>query len=383
MLNTDNTTSKSKPIQPITSQSVLNRLSEEILTNWEAQVRREVTTAGDLLGPALRNSLPIFLNHLSIALSENDPRGLTRESSDMVRMHAGERARESEFGPAQLIQEYQVLRDVVTSLLEKEFKLSENDYETIQKSFDQAIQEALMEFFLVHAELREQFMATLSHDLRNPIGVAKMGAQLICEEAQNISDSKIRDEIIDLSNRIESNMKRADRMIQDLLDASVLRIGERLPIQISQCNLKAVVQEVVSELAEKSRERINVIGETINGFWDCSGIQRALENLIKNAIKYGAADAPITVELSKNSKQVRLSVHNFGNPIPESEQGLIFKTFRRAKVSPSNSQLGWGIGLSLVKAVSESHGGNVQVESTQDAGTTFTMNLPINPENYH
>lgn len=383
MLNTDNPTSTGKPIQPITSQSVLVRLSEEILLKWEARVRTEISSAGDLLGPALRNSLPIFLNHLSIALSENDPRGLSQESSDMVRVHAEERARESEFSPAQLIQEYQVLRDVVTSLLENEFKLSENDYKTIQISFDQAIQEALMEFFLVHAELREQFMATLSHDLRNPIGVAKMGAQIISERSEDITDSEIRNDIIEMSKRIESNMKRADRMIQDLLDASILRIGEHLPIQISQCDLMTITKDVIAELNEKSRERINIIGDSIIGYWDCSGLQRVLENLIKNAIKYGGKDSPITVRLSKNNELIKLSVHNFGNPIPESEQKLIFNPFRRAKVSPSNFQVGWGIGLSLVKAVSEAHGGSVQVESTPEAGTTFTMNLPENPKNYH
>lgn len=361
---------------PVSSYSSLNRLGEEIMSIWEGRVRSEVETAGDLLRPALRDSLPKFLNLLADAMKEKDSRGLMEEASGIVREHAGERARETRFGPPQVIQELQVLREEVTSRLEKELNLSKKDYETIQKTFDQAIQEGLVEFFLVHVKIREQFMATLSHDLRNPIGVAKMGCEVIQDIAQEIRDSNLREDIIGLTNRIIANMKRADRMIQDLLDASILRIGERIPINISKCDLLTIIHDVVTEIDERDRSRIQIIGSPAIGFWDCEGLKRGLENLVKNSIKYGAAETPITIQILKADGRVQVSVHNYGNSISEQDQKLIFHPFARSSSAQTSGLKGWGLGLALVRTVSESLGGSANVKSSKEAGTTFTIDLP-------
>lgn len=360
-----------------TSHLNLNMLSDEIMSIWEERVRDEVDSAGDLLRPTLRDALPKFLGLLADALSEDDSRGLIEAGSDLVREHAGERARETGFGPSQVIQEFQVLKEAVTARLEKEMCLSTIDYETIQKTFDQAKQEALMEFFLVHAELREQFMATLSHDLRNPIGVAKMGAEIIQDVAKEIQDTNTRNDVIGLSNRIIVNMKRADRMIQNLLDASILRIGEKLPISISKCDLFSIAHDVVSELDEREKPRIQIIGSPTIGYWDSEGLKRSLENLVKNSIKYGTEKTPITIQISKNNSRARLSVHNHGNPIADQDQKLIFHPFNRSRSAHSGTQQGWGLGLALVRAVSESLGGSTSVESSKNVGTTFVIELPI------
>lgn len=366
----------------ITSHANLTKLGDEIMSIWEGRVRNEVDSAGELLRPALRDSLPKFLSLLADALNEKDSRGLIEAGSDLVREHAGERARETGFGPSQVVQEFQVLKEALTSRLEKEMHLSTIDYETIQKTFDQAKQEALMEFFLVHAELREQFTATLSHDLRNPIGVAKMGAELIQDIAMEIQDSNIRGDLIGLSARIVTNMKRADRMIQDLLDASVLRIGEKLPITISKCDLFTIAHDVISEIDEQEKPRIQIIGSPSTGYWDCEGLKRSLENLIKNSIKYGAAKTPITIQITRTNDHVRLSVHNHGNPIPAQDQKLIFHPFNRSKSAQSGGRQGWGIGLALVRAVAESLGGSTGVESSEETGTTFFIDLPMDSRSF-
>lgn len=368
--------STTESAKALTSHSSLHKLGEEIMSNWEERVRREVSSAGDLLRPALRDALPKFLSLLGQALSEEGSRGLIHEGSEVVREHAGERARESGFGPAQIIQELQMLREAVTTRLEAELRLSVKDYETIQKTFDQAIQEALMEFFLVHAQLREQFMATLSHDLRNPIGVAKMGAELIQGVAEDIQDPEVRDDLLRLTGRIIANMKRADRMIQDLLDASVLRIGEQLPIKITECDLLSILHEVIAEIEPKESSRIQLIASPMRGYWDCEGLRRGVENLIKNAIKYGAPKTPIIVKIVRADGRVRISVSNEGSPISEQDQKLIFRTFSRTRSSKESGHQGWGLGLALVRAVSESLGGTTIVESSPDSGTTFTIDLP-------
>lgn len=363
-------------LQLVTSRSNLEMLGEEILSIWEDRVRSEVKSASDLLRPALRDALPKFLVFLAEALSEESSRGLFQEASDLVKEHAGERARESGYGPAQIVQEFQALRETVTSHLNRTLKLSEKDLETIQKTFDQAIQEALMEFFLVHASLREQFTATLSHDLRNPIAVSKMGGQLIQELASRVKEADLREHFLRLAGRIVNSMTRADRMIQDLLDASVLRIGEKIPVHISECDLLDIANGVVSEADEREKVRIHVSGSSTKGYWDCDGLRRSLENLVKNAIKYGDTEAPITVKVDRGPGRIYLSVHNQGNPIPEQEHKLIFRAFSRSQLARGGIKPGWGIGLALVRAVAETLGGAVTLVSSQAAGTTFTIELP-------
>jgi signal transduction histidine kinase len=101
-----------------------------------------------------------------------------------------------------------------------------------------------------------------------------------------------------------------------------------------------------------------------------------MENLISNAIKYGAADSPVTVTLQDLSDKVRISVHNFGNPLSDDERTRIFDQFKRSKAAEASGKKGWGIGLTIVRGLTEAHGGSITVESSQETGTTFAVTLP-------
>ncbi|RYZ95093.1 MAG: ATP-binding protein, partial [Proteobacteria bacterium] len=101
------------------------------------------------------------------------------------------------------------------------------------------------------------------------------------------------------------------------------------------------------------------------------------ENLLSNAVKYGDATGQITLSITTEGAQVRTTVHNLGNPIPETERADLFKRYKRAKAAEESSKEGWGIGLALVYGAVSSHGGTIQVESTEEHGTTFTMQMPV------
>lgn len=365
----------------ISAQSSLNKLAEEILSIWEIRVRKELKSATDILHPALLDALPGFLKFLGQALSENKSRGLHEEGSKLVREHAEERARGSEYGPSDIVQELQMLRETVTHHLEKELHLSSKDYETIQKTFDQAIQEALMEFFLVHADLKKQFTATLGHDLRTPLGSSIMAAQIIQKHLEEISEVKTREMVGYMTGKIVSDLKRVDRMIQDFLDAALLQLGDKPTLKITECNLFEIVQEAINEVDEKEKSRIILTGYDVRGYWDGEGLRRAIENLITNAIKYGSEEGPIKINISAQSQYVRLSINNSGEPIPENEKDLIFDAFSRTQSARQGKRPGWGIGLSIVKNVSESLGGTVSVESDKSSGTTFTIEIPQDSRN--
>jgi PAS domain S-box-containing protein len=218
----------------------------------------------------------------------------------------------------------------------------------------------------------DRFVATLSHDLRTPLTAAKMSAQIISRKAGD------PDLVSKSANRIVDNMDRADRMIRDLLDVNRIKAGEKLPLDITECNLRKIISEVLEDLGGLHGDRFvfNPV-EEITGHWSCLGIRRMIENLCNNAIKYGSSRSPVVVNYKKAKGFVDISVHNMGNPISRSDQDKLFEPFARSESALTSSEKGWGLGLALVKGLSEAHGGGISLSSNAEEGTTFTINLPL------
>jgi PAS domain S-box-containing protein len=220
-------------------------------------------------------------------------------------------------------------------------------------------------------DLRERFVSSLSHDLRTPLTAAKMSAQLIPRQPN------LPDKVYSLAAKVKHNIDRADQMITDLLDANRIRAGQGLPVELAPCELRQVVVDTLEDLGTVHGERFELRGEErIQGNWDAGALRRLVENLCNNAIKYGDTTSRVTVSLKQEGEEAELAVHNWGNPIPASEQESLFQYFTRTKSAEASGKRGWGIGLTLVKGVAEAHGGSVQVESSQEKGTTFRVRLP-------
>lgn len=349
---------------------------ENILDEWLRRVKTEVKTADRITNPILVNTIPIFLVGLAEALSEECSRGTATESLNMPQEHGSERARITRYGPDQLIQEYNILRDVIRKCISARTALTDNDESVIQRSFDQAVRESLTAYFLIHNRIREQFVATLTHDLRNPIGAVRMAAELIEDAVNEGATAENLRGIGDLARRISKNVKRADRMIQDLLDASVIQAGEHMRIHIAEGNLKDIVAECLNALSESQAKRVVSDLQSVAGHWDLDALQRSIDNLLNNAFKYGDENHPIDLGLKTVRGRVMISVHNMGNPIPPENMELLFQVFRRAEQAQHSGKQGWGIGLALARSVAEHMGGSLTVESSRETGTTFTMDIP-------
>lgn len=119
-----------------------------------------------------------------------------------------------------------------------------------------------------------------------------------------------------------------------------------------------------------------MIGSSIIGWWSPKDLSRAIDNLLSNALKYGDPSKTITVNITEYKERVTISVHNEGNPIPVAEQEAIFQVYRRAQAARQGRVQGWGIGLPLVRGIAESHGGSIDLESTKEFGTAFTISIP-------
>jgi signal transduction histidine kinase len=219
------------------------------------------------------------------------------------------------------------------------------------------------------AEVREQFVSMLSHDLRNPISAAAVCAQMI---------RRTPDSAAALSEKITTILARADRLIQDLLDVNRIRSGRAIAIELSPCDLAKVLRETVEELSIVHGNRFVVkTEESLPGSWDCGLLRRAVENLAGNAVKYGSPQSPIRITARLEAQTLLLSVQNQGVPIPFDEQKKLFEVYERAISAQRHRTQGWGIGLTLVRGIAEAHGGKVFVESSEERGTTFTLELPV------
>jgi PAS domain S-box-containing protein len=217
---------------------------------------------------------------------------------------------------------------------------------------------------------REKFVMRLSHDLRGPLSIARASVQLIGRNLQpNEKNRRFVDKAI-------LSIDRINKMIGDLLDANRMMGGEKPHLNIQTWDLVRLIQNVCEDFRVLGA-RIDVLTEIneLKGEWDGEGLRRVLENLISNAMKYGDNSFPIEVSIFDLGDKARVQVHNMGEVIKDNDQKSLFDQFRRIESSERRIQ-GWGIGLSLVKGITEAHGGTVGIESYPIAGTTFTVTLP-------
>ena len=219
--------------------------------------------------------------------------------------------------------------------------------------------------------LREQFISALSHDLLNPLTAAKIAAE---RSLQFDGNAEMRGK---LTTKAIEGIDRVDRMIRDFLDATRIRAGAPLPLNISEFDLQDMLTKVISELKPIHGDRFVLQPSApTRGFWDFDALRRAVENLITNGIKYGSPNSPVVIKLVReNDYSVQISVHNQGNYITQSAQTALFSGFSTMKIA-ATGQRGWGIGLVLVRGVAQAHGGTLSVESGPEKGTNFYIQIP-------
>ncbi|HEY9877000.1 MAG TPA: HAMP domain-containing sensor histidine kinase [Leptolyngbyaceae cyanobacterium] len=325
----------------------------------------------------LQNSLPEYLSQLVDELSTKIVRTPAKIKTDKVestrigKKHGHERAGFADYSMTQLIFEYHILRQVIFQVLEEEEPLEMRERDIIIDSIEQAVNDAATQFSQTLQDIQELFMVTLTHDLRGPLNVIKMGTQLTLRRLEQ------GDSHVNITAKMLSAITRLDVMIQNLLDASRLRAGQSLKFQFEECSLDGLVRDVVEDLsfAYGDKNRFVVISdEDIRTKCSRKEIRRVIENLAVNAVKYGTPDTPITLTLQQTETQSSFTVHNEGNPISLDAQSILFQQFRRT--TSAEDQTGWGLGLFLAKSIVEAHQGTIEVESTEDTGTSFIVKLP-------
>ena len=219
-------------------------------------------------------------------------------------------------------------------------------------------------------ELREQFIAVLGHDLRNPLSAITMAATLMQTKAHDPAA------VIASGQRIERSARRMSGLINDVLDFARGRLGSGIGIEFAEtATLGHSLEGVVAELREAHPSREIASDIALDGPVRCDPerIQQLLSNLLGNALAHGLADSPVGVRAWLDGPDVLIEVHNAGEPIPADRLGKVFEPFWRR----SASREGLGLGLYICSQIARSHGGTLTATSSAAQGTIFTARLPI------
>jgi len=219
------------------------------------------------------------------------------------------------------------------------------------------------------SELREQFIAVLGHDLRNPLASIDAGAKLLRRRAAD-------DRTLSIVTSMERSVGRMANLIDNVLDFARGRLGGGLMLNCDDSEpLEPALHQVVAELQSAWPERridtsIDQLGAV---YCDRPRLAQLLSNLLGNALTHGSSDAPIVVEAYRRDDVLHLAVENAGAPIPVATIERLFQPFFRASAAPA--QQGLGLGLYIVSEIARAHGGTLSVVS-DDHVTRFALTMP-------
>jgi signal transduction histidine kinase/FixJ family two-component response regulator len=221
-------------------------------------------------------------------------------------------------------------------------------------------------------EFEQQLVGIVSHDLRNPLAAISMSAGLM-EKKGELSDAQRR-----MVTRINQATERAARMIRDLLDFTKARLGGGIALHPQPTDLKDVVHQVVDEVlvAHSGRHVELDVEPELKGEWDPDRIAQVLTNLLSNALTYSPAGAPVRVVARLDGDSALLKVFNGGAFIPTELLPRLFEPMTRGTLKEGQSSRSIGLGLYIVRDIVRGHGGGVDVVSSPEDGTTFTVRLP-------
>lgn len=220
--------------------------------------------------------------------------------------------------------------------------------------------------------IRRDFVAAVSHELKTPIGALSL-------LAETMQEAEEPDVVLQLAVRIGEEAQRLSRIVDDLLDLSIVESQERPRREPTPVHLLVEeAHDLVRAAAAAAGVPIQIAVPLPEVAVPCDRRQvvSAVRNLLENAVKYSEPGAPVEVEACRDGETVVITVRDHGIGIPRRDLERIFERFYRVDRARSRSTGGTGLGLSIVRHVAAAHGGDVRVESVEGEGSTFELRLP-------
>jgi len=217
----------------------------------------------------------------------------------------------------------------------------------------------------------EIFTGMLGHDLRNPLGAIMTAAQMAVRRSEGGPLEKPLSRIIKSGGRMAT-------MIDQLLDFTRVRVGEGIPLDRQSADLGPLVKQALEELSDAYpswRFSFEYDASESAGVWDADRIVQVFSNLIANAVQHGTPDPGVSVRIDGSARDaVSVRIHNMG-VVPAEILPRLFEPMAGGDRRRDNSR-GLGLGLYISREIVNAHGGSIEVETCQRAGTTFTVRLP-------
>lgn len=377
----------------MTLSDFITRHMEEILAEWEDFARTLGPAADTMDVAALRDHAQQMLTAIAADLrrpqspAQQEAKSKGEAPSDATRttaaVHHGSLRAERGFTIVQMISEYRALRASVLRLYARahpaDARAHSDDLGRFHEAIDQAVAESVQTFSNELDRSRDLFLGIIGHDLRNPIGAILRSAGDLLDTEEPAGPC------FRAASRILDSARRMRVIAGDFLDLTRIRLGPGggIPIAPAQTDLARLARQIVDEAASAHpghEVRLEARGNT-RGRWDPGRLGQALGNLLQNAIRYGSAEAPITVTVRADPDEVAIDVHNHGPMIPEDRRDDLFQPMRRLSATTSThpAEASLGLGLYIAREIAIAHGGDISVESSDLEGTTFTLRLPVKP----
>ena len=363
--------------------------TEQILSEWESFARAmPIAEAMDI--EALRDHAKAML--VAIAADLETPQTVGEETAkakghsdahsageDTAAQEHGAGRADSGFTVEQMVAEFRALRASVIRLWMEGSKqvcpADLDDMTRFNEAIDQSIAESIMRFNADITRSKERFLAILGHDLKNPIGSIMNATQFMVELSEEKAD--LPEPYLGLVTRVGTTSRRMNTMVHDLLDFARTSFGDAIPIARAAVDAGAIIKDVHAEVSATypdSRIEIHTDGD-LRGNWDGERLRQALTNLAANAVQHGARKGVIRITARGLPSEVVISVANRGPVIPREEIGQLFLAMKKSGHARRVDDQHLGLGLYIVDKIISAHGGSIDVESTEAAGTVFTIRL--------
>jgi signal transduction histidine kinase len=363
---------------------------DAILVQWEAFAATRLPAAARMTPLALRDHAQQILEAVARDLSTPQTKEAQAEKSmgraptvpdapeTAAQTHAILRAR-SGFNINQLAAEYRALRASVLRLWMDACQAEAPDLEDMIR-FNEAIDQALAEsigFFSAQVDQsRNLLLGMIGHDMRSPL-------QTIQTTASYLVALNAGEKVSEAASCLILSGTRIKALLDDLVDFNRTRLGLGINIAPTNVDLASLFANELEQLRAAHPDRqleLETVGDT-QGFWDGPRLQQLLDNLVLNAIKYGAPDAPVRVVVTGEETTVHFKVGNAGPPIEPSTLDRIFDPLTRgaAHERKHDADEGLGLGLYIAREIAKAHGGEIEARS-DETETVFTVRLPRHRE---
>lgn len=362
---------------------------DEILVEWEAFARTLEPAARDMSALALRDHAKGILRAiaLDIATRQNPEEQLQKSqglapddpgSASAASIHGAMR-HDSNFSLVQLSGEFRALRATVLRLwlplVNGMSAATIGEMVRFNEAIDQALAESVVTYSARADHTRELFLAVLGHDLRAPLSTLSMAGQLL------ISEQTPAEQVAPIGVRVERAARTMSSMVEDLIGYTRTQLGGGMPTLLRATDLRDVCAQAVEDAGATHpgiEFHVELTGD-LCGEFDAVRLHQLLTNLLINAAQYGGRTAPVVLCARSDGQVVTLEVTNRGKVIlPESLQSIFRPLVQLpAEDEDERPRTSLGLGLFIAREIAHAHGGTIEVSSTEERGTTFTVKLPL------